>query len=88
MVLLGSAATHSWGLPQSGHHAWGKACGILFGWDTRFCKKLKKKKSAWSLPCACVFLEGVPTALRCLASPFPGHPWSQAQPRETQIRLL
>lgn len=55
MVLLKLATAHSWGLPYSGHNAWGKACSILFGWDTRFCKKLKKKKKSLETSlCMCV----------------------------------
>uniref|UniRef100_A0ABI7XRM1 t-SNARE coiled-coil homology domain-containing protein n=1 Tax=Felis catus TaxID=9685 RepID=A0ABI7XRM1_FELCA len=42
-VLLGLTATHSWGLPHSNCNAWERACSVLFGWNTWFCKKLKKK---------------------------------------------
>lgn len=70
MVLLKSAATHPWGLPPSGHNAWGKACSVLFGWDTQFCKKLKKKKRVWRLPCACAFLEGLAQGLQVPSLPF------------------
>lgn len=89
MVLLKSAATHPWGLPASGHNAWGKACSVLFGWDTQFCKKLKKKKKEFGdCPVHVRSWKGWPRAFRYPASPFPGHPWGQAQPRETQIRLF
>lgn len=47
-----------------------RACTVLFGWDTWFCKKLKKKMLR--LPCACVFLERPAQGLTCLAFPPPG----------------
>lgn len=60
-VLLGLAATHSWGLPHSNCNAWERACSVLFGWNTWFCKKLKKKKKSLETPlCMCVPGRAVP----------------------------
>lgn len=82
-VLPGPAATHPWGLPPLGHHAWGQACRVLFGWDPWFCKKLKKKKKkVWRISFAHVLLKRlvqglqVSTAFHLLATladrPSPG----------------
>ncbi|XP_021093141.1 syntaxin-4 isoform X2 [Heterocephalus glaber] len=50
MALLELAAAHSWGSSPSGHCR-GRACSVLFGWDTWFCKKLKKRLAPL---CMCV----------------------------------
>ncbi|KAG3259676.1 syntaxin 4, transcript variant X3 [Ictidomys tridecemlineatus] len=63
------------GPPPSGHDAWGRACSVLFDWDTWFCKKIKK---SWRPLCMCV-PRRIGPGLPLSSFPPPVHSWGQAQ---------
>lgn len=75
MVFSGLTAAYSVGPPPSGHDAWGRACSVLFDWDTWFCKKIKK---SWRPLCMCI-PRRIGPGLPLSSFPPPGHSWGQAQ---------